>query len=127
MVGVDETLPFGKTPRMQGEHDRLGFTTGERIGWLMKRQGRKPGELGDALGIDATSFWRYRRDERPIPHTVLSRLADELLTTTDFLAGRTDDPRPTPVAPAESTTARKRTRAVRGMDRRASDLVLSTA
>jgi transcriptional regulator with XRE-family HTH domain len=106
---------------MQGDQEGVRLTTGERIGWLMGRQGRKAGQVAAATGIDPTSFWRYRRDERPIPHTALSKLADELGTSTDFLACRTDDPRP---YPADGPTARKLGRRKRPMRRSTDSLVL---
>jgi transcriptional regulator with XRE-family HTH domain len=111
---------------MQGERDHLSMSTGERIGWLMRRRGRKPGPLSAAVGTDTTSFWRYRRDERPIPGPVLRKLADELGTTTDFLLCRTDDPRPFPY-PSDGDMASWLSRPVRGMPVETSDLALAGA
>jgi hypothetical protein len=115
---------------MQGERDRLTFTTGERIEWLMGRRGRKPGELRLAIetaaGRKMASWLRYRTDERPIPDWVLRYLADELRTTTDFLLGRTDDPTPGTYS-RDADKLEKLGRPVRGMPIETNGLALSAA
>jgi transcriptional regulator with XRE-family HTH domain len=106
------------------QEDTFSLTTGERIGWLVKRRGVQLSDLAATLGISEPTLWRYRTDRRSIPSDVLGPMATALQTTTDFLLCLTEDPR---AHSAKSHLARKRSQTVRGMGRRTSDLVLSAS
>ena len=53
-------------------------------------------QIADFLGIHQTQYSRYERGERDIPTDFLIRLADLYKTSTDYLLGRTDNPKPYP-------------------------------
>lgn len=79
---------------MQAQAEHLVLDLEDRITWLLRRQGRNKTELAAALGTSTQQLRRWVN--RKMPVDVLAAIADELGTTMDFLAGRTDDPRPLP-------------------------------
>ena len=48
------------------------------------------------LSCDQSLYSKYERGERDVPLSVIEKLADYYQTSMDYLAGRTDDPRPYP-------------------------------
>lgn len=66
----------------------------ERLKQARKRVNHSQQSLGDVLGIAGTQVSRWERGETSPSSYDLSRLADALDTSTDYLMGRTDDPRP---------------------------------
>lgn len=53
-------------------------------------------QIADFLGIHQTQYSRYERGSFDIPTDFLIRLADLYKTSTDYLLGRTDNPKPYP-------------------------------
>lgn len=51
-------------------------------------------EIGVLLGIDQRVYSTYETGKREIPLHLLIQLADCYHTSTDYLLGRTDNPRP---------------------------------
>lgn len=50
-------------------------------------------ELAAQLGISQQQYSLYEKGYRDLPTDILIRLADLYNTTTDYLLGRTDDPK----------------------------------
>ena len=53
-------------------------------------------DMGELMGISQTTYCDYENGVRRMPLTMLSFLADTLDTSTDYILGRTEDPRPYP-------------------------------
>jgi transcriptional regulator with XRE-family HTH domain len=51
-------------------------------------------DIAQYLGIAQTQYSRYERGVRDIPTDILIRLADLYRTSTDYLLGRTNNPKP---------------------------------
>lgn len=51
-------------------------------------------EVAGILGIDQRVYSNYETGKRRIPVNLLVLLADHYKTSTDYLLGRTNDPRP---------------------------------
>lgn len=51
-------------------------------------------QIADFLGIHQTQYSRYERGSFDIPSDFLIRLADLYKTSTDYLYGRTNNPKP---------------------------------
>ncbi|MBQ7929863.1 MAG: helix-turn-helix transcriptional regulator [Clostridia bacterium] len=51
-------------------------------------------QIADFLGIHQTQYSRYERGSYDIPTDFLIRLADLYKTSTDYILGRTDNPKP---------------------------------
>ena len=51
-------------------------------------------DIAQYLGIAQTQYSRYERGYRDIPTDLLIRLADLYRTSTDYLLGRTNNPKP---------------------------------
>ena len=51
-------------------------------------------QLAARLQMTQTQYFRYEQGYRDIPSDSLIRLADLYQTATDYILGRTDDPRP---------------------------------
>ena len=51
-------------------------------------------QIADYLGIHQTQYSRYERGSYDIPTDYLIRLADLYKTSTDYILGRTDNPKP---------------------------------
>ncbi|HIY06304.1 MAG TPA: helix-turn-helix domain-containing protein [Candidatus Evtepia faecigallinarum] len=51
-------------------------------------------QLAARLQMTQTQYFRYEQGYRDIPSDILIRLADLYQTSTDYILGRTDDPRP---------------------------------
>ena len=50
--------------------------------------------VAEMLGMKQPQYFRYEQGYRDIPTDILIRLADLYGTTTDYLLGRTDNPKP---------------------------------
>lgn len=50
-------------------------------------------QIAKLLGMKQPQYFRYEQGYRDIPTDILIRLADIYQTTTDYLLGRTDDPK----------------------------------
>lgn len=53
-------------------------------------------QVASLLGIDQRVYSNYELGKRTLPLTHLVTLADHYRVSTDYLLGRTDDPRPYP-------------------------------
>ena len=51
-------------------------------------------QVADYLGTYQPHYGKYERGERDIPTDYLIRLADLYKTSTDYILGRTDNPKP---------------------------------
>ena len=51
-------------------------------------------QLAAKLQMTQPQYFRYEQGYRDIPSDILIRLADIYQTSTDYILGRTDDPRP---------------------------------
>lgn len=51
-------------------------------------------QLAAKLQMTQPQYFRYEQGYRDIPSDILIRLADLYQTSTDYILGRTDDPRP---------------------------------
>lgn len=51
-------------------------------------------EIADYLNMHRSVYRRYEAGQREIPVWAVMKLADYYATSTDYLLGRTDDPRP---------------------------------
>ncbi|MBP1581986.1 MAG: helix-turn-helix transcriptional regulator [Oscillospiraceae bacterium] len=65
-----------------------------RLRDLREDQDLRQQEIADYLGISQTVYSRYERGFQVIPVIHLLKLADFYHTSTDYLLGRTNDPRP---------------------------------
>ena len=69
--------------------------TGERIHLLRRRHNWSQRELADLAGLNSNTLARMERSDIADPGgQVLARLARTMETTTDYLLGLTDDPKP---------------------------------
>ena len=50
-------------------------------------------QLAAKLGMTQTQYFRYEQGYRDVPSDILIALADLHQTSTDYILGRTDDPR----------------------------------
>ena len=50
--------------------------------------------LAEKLGMKQPQYYRYEQGFRDIPTDILIQLADLYETTTDYLLGRTNNPKP---------------------------------
>ena len=50
-------------------------------------------QVADILGMKQPQYFRYEQGYRDVPSDILIKLADLYDTTTDYLLGRTEDPR----------------------------------
>src|SRR5215510_13359594 len=79
---------------------------GERIRQLRTQHGLSQGALGKAIGKDGQYVSKLERGVlTSVTTETLERLAGVLDCSTDYLLGRTDDPRPKP--PAKRPRTRK--------------------
>ena len=53
-------------------------------------------EIAGVLGMAQTGYSKYETGENDVPISILIRLAEIYGTSTDYLLGRTNDPRPYP-------------------------------
>ncbi len=51
-------------------------------------------QVAEKLHMSQPQYFRYEQGYRDIPTDILIALADLYGTTTDYILGRTDDPRP---------------------------------
>ncbi len=51
-------------------------------------------QVAEKLHMSQPQYFRYEQGYRDIPTDILIALADLYGTTTDYIQGRTDDPRP---------------------------------
>lgn len=51
-------------------------------------------ELAAILGLTQPQYFRYEQGYRDLPTDILIRLADLYNTSTDYLLGRTNNPKP---------------------------------
>lgn len=66
----------------------------DRLRKLRTRAKKSQKELADFLGITRQGYGNYENGITEPDHNTLSKLADFFETTTDYLIGRTNDPRP---------------------------------
>ncbi|WP_309119200.1 helix-turn-helix transcriptional regulator [Paenibacillus sp.] len=88
----------------------MGTTTGQRIKALRTKYGYTQDAMAERLGMNRANFSNYERDVATPPADTLSKIADLLHTTSDYLLGRTEDasPRREPAAPAWAAPRDKR-------------------
>ena len=83
---------------------------GERIKTLREKQGQSQEELAHLVGMHPNTIARWERGELSPRGTSLSKVARALNTTSTFLLGDTDDPKPSrvDVVPSIDDSAEKR-------------------
>ena len=64
------------------------MSLGQRIRDLRKRNGLTQTDLANKIGLQFGTVSKYEKDEISIPAENLSKIADVLDTTTDYLLGR---------------------------------------
>ncbi len=69
------------------------MSIGERIKELRARRGLSQDRIAELLEMSRANFSHYERNIAVPPSEVLSKIADILFTTTDYLLGRTEDDR----------------------------------
>ena len=65
----------------------------ERLRKLRQSKGLSRKELGQALGLAESTISNYENDLRTPDYELLTRIADFFEVSTDYLLGRTDDPK----------------------------------
>ena len=79
---------------------------GERLARMRASRRMSLRELAERTGVKAQNISRVETgDRKHVRSDTLERFAEALKCTTDYLLGRTDDPRPTP--PAKRPRPRK--------------------
>lgn len=71
---------------------------GERIKYLRGKRGFNQEDMAQKLDMKRANFSSYENDRNIPPSNVLSKMADILGTSTDYLLGKTENP-----LPADST------------------------
>lgn len=75
--------------------EEKNLTLGEKIKTMRQIKGLTAEELGNAVGKDKITIYRYEKgDIKKIPYGVLIKIADCLETSVDYLEGNTDNPKP---------------------------------
>lgn len=69
------------------------MTTGEALKRFRKRFGLSQKHAATVAGVHLTTYQKYEYDEFVPPVTSIENLADEFGVSTDYLLGRTDNPR----------------------------------
>lgn len=64
-----------------------------RMEWLREKRGHTQKELAQKLGIARTTYSGYAHGAREPDLATLNKIADYFEVSTDYLLGRTDDPR----------------------------------
>ena len=54
----------------------------------------KQRQIAECLHCDQSQYFKYEREERPLPLDYAIRLAQFYHTSVDYLVGLTDDPKP---------------------------------
>jgi transcriptional regulator with XRE-family HTH domain len=65
----------------------------ERLKEARTKKGLKGREMAELLGVSYSTYSKYESTERKPDIDMLARIADVLSVSTDYLLGRTDDPR----------------------------------
>lgn len=65
----------------------------KRIRDLREDSDKTQKEIADVLGISQTMYARYERGANELPIRHLMKLADYYNVSTDFILGRTDEPK----------------------------------
>ena len=65
-----------------------------RIKELREDHDKTQRDLAAVLGMPQSQYWRYEQGYRDFPLDVLIQLADYYHVSTDYLLGRTDNPKP---------------------------------
>jgi transcriptional regulator with XRE-family HTH domain len=65
----------------------------ERLRILREQKGLSQRELARLCGLSATQIYKYENNQSDPTSTSLTMMADQLDVSTDYLLGRTDDPR----------------------------------
>ena len=66
----------------------------QRIGDLRVDHDLRQKDIAEILNLNTEVYRRYEKGEREIPAWALVKLADYYNTSTDYLLGRTNDPKP---------------------------------
>jgi transcriptional regulator with XRE-family HTH domain len=64
-----------------------------RLEWLREKKGHTQKELAQRIGIARTTYSGYANGAREPDLDTLNKIADYFEVSTDYLLGRTDDPR----------------------------------
>lgn len=67
---------------------------GDRLKVLRESKGYTHEELAELLDLGTTQIWRYENGKTDPSGDILSRIAQVLDVTADYLLGLTDDPHP---------------------------------
>ena len=66
----------------------------QRLKDLREDRDRTQQEVAEYLNMHRSVYRRYESGERELPVWALAKLADYYKTSTDYLLGRTNDPKP---------------------------------
>ena len=66
----------------------------QRIGDLRTDKDLRQKDVANMLGLNVEVYRHYEKGERDIPIWALVKLAEYYHTSTDYILGRTNDPRP---------------------------------
>ena len=68
----------------------------KRLIFLRTKRSLSQSALATKLNMSQSGYSKYETGENDVPISILIRLAEIYGTSTDYLLGRTDDPRPYP-------------------------------
>lgn len=89
---------------------------GSRLRQLRQARGLTQEDLAERVNMSTPGVNRYEREKTEADLSIVIRLARELETSSDYLLGLTDDPRPPGVVSDLSETERAIVAAVRRRD-----------
>lgn len=72
----------------------MALSLGERIKYFRGKRGFSQDDMAQKLDMKRANFSSYETDRNIPPSNVLSKIADILGTSTDYLLGKTENPLP---------------------------------
>lgn len=76
---------------LDAAHETTPVTTGARIKAMREAQRFTLSTFADAIGLSRSYLWEVEKGRAEIGSTKLGRIADVLMTSTDYLLGRSPD------------------------------------
>ena len=67
--------------------------TGDRLRFLREKIKLTQEELAEKIGIKRDRYAKYETGENPVPGNLIVKLADLFQVSTDYLLGKSDDPK----------------------------------
>ena len=82
------------------------MTLGERVLVQRRRKGLTQGQLATHAGVNKMTIWRLEHNAiLDVKGQVISKMADVLECSTDYLLGREDEPEDSEMEPADAVMA----------------------